>query len=312
MERPVAYQSSAPTQVHPDSVESPARVTARSWKDYVSITKVGITVANLWTAFAGLWLASHGRPDPYTMAVVLVGTAMVVGGAAALNNWIDRDIDQLMPRTSARPLASGRIPAVHGLMVGLGLSTTGLGILAVGTNVLAAMTAFIGLFTYVVIYTLWLKRTTTLNTVIGGIAGSIPPLIGWAAVDGSLGPAAWILFLTLFFWQPPHFLALAIRRVQDYRAAGIPMLPVVQGFEATKRQTLLYTSAMFPTSVLLYGTGVVGTVYLVTAAVAGIVYLVLCLWGFRTRDVMKWANVMFRYSLIYLMAVCTAIVVAVQ
>ncbi|ADG05103.1 heme o synthase [Kyrpidia tusciae] len=311
MERPAAYDSPTPAQIESDSAAEPQEVS-RSWKDYVSITKVGINVANLWTTFAGLWLAGHGRIDGYTTVVTLAGTALVVGGGAALNNWIDRDIDRVMPRTAKRPLANGRIPAVQGLLLGSAISLAGLVLLAVGINGLAALTAFIGWFTYVIVYTLWLKRTTTLNTVVGGIAGAVPPLIGWAAVRGTLDPSAWILFSIIFLWQPPHFFALAMKRVDDYRAAGIPMLPVVRGFEPTRRQMLGYTVVLWPVSLLLFWTGAAGWLYLIPAAILGGIYVGMSLWGFRTSEPMKWANGMFRYSLIYLMAICAAAIVGVE
>ncbi|CAB3390201.1 heme o synthase [Kyrpidia spormannii] len=311
MERPAAYDSPTPAQIESDSAAEPQEVS-RSWKDYVSITKVGINVANLWTTFAGLWLAGHGRLEGYTTVVTLAGTALVVGGGAALNNWIDRDIDRVMPRTAKRPLANGRIPAVQGLLLGSAISLAGLVLLAVGINGLTALTAFVGWFTYVIVYTLWLKRTTTLNTVVGGIAGAVPPLIGWAAVRGTLDPSAWILFLIIFLWQPPHFFALAMKRVEDYRAAGIPMLPVVRGFEPTRRQMLGYTVVLWPVSLLLFWTGAAGWLYVISAAILGGIYIGMSLWGFRTSDPMKWANGMFRYSLIYLMAICAAAIVGVE
>ncbi|MCL6575084.1 heme o synthase [Kyrpidia sp.] len=311
MERPAAYDSPTPAQIESDSAAEPQEVS-RSWKDYVSITKVGINVANLWTTFAGLWLAGHGRLEGYTTVVTLAGTALVVGGGAALNNWIDRDIDRVMPRTAKRPLANGRIPAVQGLLLGSAISLAGLVLLAVGINGLTALTALVGWFTYVIVYTLWLKRTTTLNTVVGGIAGAVPPLIGWAAVRGTLDPSAWILFLIIFLWQPPHFFALAMKRVEDYRAAGIPMLPVVRGFEPTRRQMLGYTAVLWPVSLLLFWTGAAGWLYVIPAAILGGIYVGMSLWGFRTSDPMKWANGMFRYSLIYLMAICAAAIVGVE
>lgn len=312
MDRPVAYRSSTSTQVRRESAQESPDMSGGSWKDYVSLTKVGITAANLWTAFTGLWLASKGHPDLYVTAMTLVGTALVVAGGATLNNWVDRDIDPLMSRTAKRPLAEGRIPAARALAFGLILSAAGLSILGLGLNPLAALMGFAGLFTYVVVYTMWLKRTTTLNTVVGGVAGAAPPLIGWTAVTGTLDVGAWVLFLLLFLWQPPHFLALAIKRVEEYRAAGVPMLPVVRGFEETKRQMIRYTAAMVPISFLLYGVGAVNKLYLAAAAILGAVYLVLALWGLWTADVIKWANLMFRYSLVYLTAACAMMIVAVQ
>jgi len=176
-------------------------------------------------------------------------------------------------------------------------------------NPLAALLAMIGHFVYVGVYSLWLKRTTTLNTVIGGISGAVPPMIGWVAVTGSIDPPAWILFIFMFLWQPPHFLALAMRKVEDYRAAGVPMLPVVRGFTEAKRQNLLYVAAMVPASLLLVQMGVVGLLYLVVATVLGLVYIGLSLEGFFTKDDNRWARRMFVYSLVYLTVMLLVMIV---
>jgi protoheme IX farnesyltransferase len=162
------------------------------------------------------------------------------------------------------------------------------------------MMAIIGLFFYVVIYTIWLKRTSTLNTVVGGVSGAMPPVIGYVAVSGQMDAVAWILFIFLFLWQPPHFLALAMRRCEEYRAAGIPMLPVVRGFEETKRQMLIWAAVLIPASLLLYGLGVVGIVYFTLALILGLVWVGLLIVGFYVKDEIRWARKMFLYSIIYL------------
>ncbi|MDT8859164.1 heme o synthase [Alkalihalobacillus sp. MEB130] len=273
----------------------------KSWKDYLVLAKQGIVTSNLITTFAGIYLAavytgiglgSHLA----TMFFALIGAALVMAGGCTLNNYIDRDIDHIMERTKDRPTVTGRFSANHVLLVGLLQAAIGLAFLAL-TTATAAVIGLIGLFIYVVLYTMWTKRTTTLNTIVGSFSGAVPPLIGWAAIDGSLHTFAWILFFIMFFWQPPHFLALAMKRVEEYRAAGIPMLPVVAGFEVTKRQMVVYVIALLPVSLMLYPFGIV---YTVVAALLGIGWIVLGFAGFKMKDDIKWARLMFVYSLNYL------------
>jgi heme o synthase len=280
-----------------------------NWRDFVEITKPGINKSNLFATFAGYWLAAGLAAFEFsTLFWTLLGTALVIAGSCTLNNVYDRDIDPLMERTRERSMASGKIRPVVALWYGIGLTVTGLAVLAFGVNPLAAFLGFIGFFVYVFIYTMWLKRTSTLNTVIGGFSGAVPPVIGWVAVTGTIDPAAWALFLILFLWQPPHFFALAMRRVDDYRTAGIPMLPVVKGFQATKKQTLLYTILLLPSSLLLYWTGTSGWFYLASALVLGGVYIFLAFRGFSSKDDVAWANRMFFYSLIYLTSLLLAMI----
>ncbi|MGO4887921.1 heme o synthase [Anaerobacillus sp. MEB173] len=272
-----------------------------TWRDFLTLTKIGIVMSNLITTFTGIYLASiyTGVSLLDNIAVVifaLLGAALVMAGACCLNNYIDRDIDHLMERTSTRPSVTGRIPANQVLWVGLGLSGLGMIFLLLTTPV-AALFGIIGLLVYVVIYTMWLKRTHSLNTIVGSISGAVPPVIGWAALDPGLHPYAWGLFLIMFLWQPPHFLALAMKRCEEYRAAGIPMLPVVAGFEMTKRQMAWYVAALIPISLLLYPFGIV---YTVIAAILGFGWLALSFAGFKMKDDIKWARLMFVYSLNYL------------
>ncbi|NEU29504.1 protoheme IX farnesyltransferase [bacterium LRH843] len=280
---------------------SVAEVQQKSWKDYLVLAKQGIVTSNLITTFAGVFLAaiytSTGLGAHIAeMIFALLGAGLVMAGGCTLNNYIDRDIDHIMERTKDRPTVTGRFSANHVLLIGLVQSIVGIAFLALTTPT-AAVIGLIGLFIYVVLYSMWTKRTTTLNTIVGSFSGAVPPLIGWAAIDGSLHIYAWLLFFIMFFWQPPHFLALAMRRVEEYRAAGIPMLPVVAGFEMTKRQMVLYVVALLPVSLMLYPFGLI---YTIAAAILGIGWLVIGMLGFKMKDDIKWARYMFVYSLNYL------------
>jgi heme o synthase len=292
----------------PEEHVSRARATFR---DYLSLLKLGITVANLMATFAGLWVGSHGHPGLLVSLLTLLGTALVVASGAALNNFVDHDIDQVMERTKDRAVVSGRVPAHAALVVGLSLGCVGIAVLVFFVNVVAAACAFVGLVVYAYVYSVWLKRTTTLNTVVGGLAGATPPLIGFVAGSGgTFDVAAWVLFSMFFLWQPPHFLPLAMKRSEEYRAAGIPMLPVVRGYRETKWQILSYTAAMVPVSLLLYGLGYEGTVYLLAASVLGVIFLVRAVQGLYAKDDLVWATKVFGFSLVYLTLMCIAMIVS--
>lgn len=276
--------------------------SAVTWRDYVTISKTGIVKSNLITTFAGLYLAIHYTgttlmANLWTAFIALLGAALIIAGGCALNNYIDRDIDHLMERTKDRPTVSGKLSGKQTLTYGLGASIAGTAALA-AASLTAALIGVIGLIGYVVLYSMWTKRTTTLNTIVGSFAGAVPPVIGWAAIDPGLHPYAWSLFLIMFIWQPPHFLALAMRRVEEYRAAGIPMLPVVAGFAVTKRQIIWYVAALIPVSLLIADFGVI---YTSTALIMGIGWLVYGISGLKAKDDIKWATGMFIYSLNYLM-----------
>lgn len=286
------------------------QVKPATWSDYLHLTKPGITISNLMTTFTGLWLASGGSPDLKLTIFTLLGAAFFIASGATLNNFYDRELDLKMKRTKNRAIASGRIHPRNALAFGIALLVAGLVVLAVFANPLAAVWGLIGHIFYVLIYTP-LKRVTTLNTVIGGISGAAPPVIGWVAVTNSMDFGAWLLFLVLFLWQPPHFLALAMLKVEDYRAGGIPMLPVVKGFYETKRQMFFWGAALLPASLLLFLHSEVGYLYLGVTLVLGLIYLVLLFQGFRVQDDLAWARKLFGYSLIYLTAFCAAIFVSV-
>lgn len=272
-----------------------------TWRDYYEITKPGINKSNLLATFTGFWLASGFQLfDFLNLLLTLLGTALVIAGGCTLNNFYDRDIDPKMERTETRAVPEGRIKPMIALWYGILLSMAGFIVLGVFVNAPTAFLSFVGFFVYVMIYTMWLKRTSVWNTVVGGVSGAVPPMIGWVAVTGTIDLSAWALFLVLFMWQPPHFFALAMRRVEEYRAAGIPMLPVVKGFAETKRQTLLFTLLLLPSSLLLFFTGASSWVYLTVAIILGVIYIILAIKGFYTKDDIAWAKMMFIYSLIYL------------
>lgn len=279
----------------------PTKLQSGVFKDILAVVKIGIVNSNLITTFTGLWLALHftGKGFLSNLHIVffaLIGSALVIAGSCALNNFIDRDIDHLMERTKNRPTVSGSMEPKRVLWFGVFLIAIGTLSLLM-TTVTAAVIGLIGVVTYVFLYTMWSKRSNTFNTVIGSISGAVPPVIGWTAVDDSFHIVPIILFLLMFLWQPPHFLALAMKRCEEYRAAGIPMLPVVHGFEVTKRQIVIWIVALLPLPFYLFSLGVP---FLVIATLLNVGWLALGLAGFKMKDDMKWAKWMFIYSLNYL------------
>ena len=280
-----------------------------SWKDYVTLTKPRIMSLLLLTGLGGMFVGADGVPAPWLVAVTMGGLALACGGASALNHVLDRDIDRLMGRrTRERPLAADRMPASRALEFGLTLSAFSFVLLASLVNVLTAALALVGNLFYVLVYTRWLKRTTPQNIVIGGAAGAVPPLVGWAAATGNLTlPALW-LFLIVFLWTPPHFWALALLIRRDYEAARIPMLPVVRGERETARQIVLYTVLLVAASVVPVIWGPLGVLYLVAAAALGGAFLWLAL---RLRSAVTPRNAagLFHYSLVYLALLFTAMAI---
>src|SRR6202051_52106 len=229
-------------------------------RDYVALTKPRVVSLVVFTALVGLMVAPGGI-DPFTGVVALLCIAAGAGAAGALNMWYDADIDAVMARTAMRPIPSGRVSRSEALVFGLMLGVCA--ILALGTllNMAAAALLAFTIFFYVVVYTMWLKRRTPQNIVIGGAAGALPPVIGWVAATGHLGVEPLILFLIIFLWTPPHFWALSLTRANEYARARIPMLPVVAGTAETKRQILLYSLALVPSSLLPWVLGFAGSFY---------------------------------------------------
>ena len=275
--------------------------------DYVALTKPRVMSLLLVTAFGGMVLAAEGLPGAGLIATVIIGGALASGGASSLNHWLDRDIDRKMERTSTRPVASDRVSGRQALVFGLVLNVLAFALLWWGANLLAASLAMAGSVFYVLVYTKWLKRTTTQNIVVGGAAGAVPPLVGWAAVTGGLTLPAFYLFAIIFFWTPPHFWALALLIRKDYAEAGVPMLPVVAGEESTRRHILLYTLALTMLTLLLYlATDSLGLVYLVSAMVLGAGFIAYAVRLFRQTGPRAAAPI-YRYSLAYLALLFLAI-----
>ena len=269
-----------------------------SVRDYFTLTKPRIMTLLLLTGAAGMFVGAQGAPPLDLFVLTMTGLALACGGASALNHVIDRDIDALMgSRTQARPVASGRVTPAQALEFGLLLSALSFALLASTVNVLTAVLALVGNLFYVLVYTRWLKRATPQNIVIGGAAGAVPPVVGYAAATGSLAlPALW-LFLIVFLWTPPHFWALALMIKNAYAAAGVPMLPVVRGDRETARQIVLYSLALvaFTVAVGFW----LGPLYTVAAAVLGAILIVLAV--LLRRDLTRArAQVLFHYSLAYL------------
>jgi protoheme IX farnesyltransferase len=241
---------------------------------YVALTKPRVIELLLVTTVPAMILAEEGLPNLGLIAAVLVGGALAAGGANTVNCWIERDRDQLMKRTHDRPLATGAVAAVPALVFGLVLEVLAFALLWSTANLLAASLALTAMLFYVFVYTIWLKPRSPQNIVIGGAAGAVPVLVGWAAVTGDLAAPAWVLFAIVFFWTPPHFWALSLKYFDDYQAAGIPMLPVAKGIPAAVRQIVVYSFVVVAvTFTLPLTTDAVGAVYIVTAAVLGVLFI---------------------------------------
>ncbi|RPJ13368.1 MAG: protoheme IX farnesyltransferase, partial [Actinobacteria bacterium] len=270
------------------------------------LTKPRIIVLLLITTVPAMVLAQRGMPSIGLIVATLVGGTIAAGSANAINCYLDRDIDEVMRRTRKRPLPAHRVEPEGALAFGFVLGAISFFYLSVAVNVLAASLALSAIAFYVFVYTMWLKRTSVQNIVIGGAAGAVPALVGWAAVTGSVGPAAWVLFAIVFVWTPPHFWALAMRYSGDYRAAGIPMLPVVRGQQETRRQILLYSLVLFGTSLLLVPVAPMGVIYSAAAVLLGgwFVWRALRLWrGTSPAESMR----LFRFSIVYLALLFAAV-----
>ena len=283
------------------------RATSRTLLDYLILTKPRVMSLLLFTALGGSFIAARGVPPWQYIVVVLVGGALASGGASALNMWYEEDIDQEMHRTDHRPVAGGRIRPMNALIFGVALNIVSFAVFYFFTNVLAASLAIAGSALYVVLYTALLKRTTTQNIVIGGAAGAMPPLVGYAAILGVLELEAWYLFAVVFFWTPPHFWALSLLIKEDYARAGVPMMPVVSGEAATRVQILMYTVLMLPLTVMYYfATSKLGGVYLVSAVVLGLVFFGLAFKLWRSGERKDTVN-LYKFSLLYLFLLFVAL-----
>jgi protoheme IX farnesyltransferase len=277
--------------------------------DYVTLTKPRIMSLLVLTAVCAMVAAAGGSPATASLAALVIGGALACGGASALNHVLDRDIDRLMgPRTASRPVAAGRISPARAVAFGLALSALAFAVLTVFANLLAAVLSLSGGAYYVVVYTLWLKRSTAQNIVIGGAAGAIPPLAGWAAAHGTLGLGAGLLFAIVLLWTPPHFWALALLLSRHYEAADVPMMPVVRGASATALRVLLYTVALVAFSLVPAFLGTFGVGYLAAAIILGGVFCALAWRLWRDQSPAR-AAVLFHYSLLYLSLLFLAVAV---
>ncbi len=275
---------------------------------YFRLTKPRVIELLLVTAVPPMVLARQGFPRLGLVAAVVLGGAMAAGGANTINCWIERERDQLMRRTVSRPLPQGELVPSHALVFGIALNVVAFALLALTVNFLAAALTLSATLFYVFVYTLWLKPRTVQNIVIGGAAGAVPVLVGWAAVRGSLAAPAWLLFAVVFFWTPAHFWALALKYRDDYAAAGIPMLPVVRGIEETARQIAAYAMVTVAVTFAMTLTGDVGRVYAAAVLVLGALFVVRAL-ALRREPTPKRAIRFFAWSNVYLMLVFVAVAV---
>lgn len=244
-------------------------------RDYLVLTKPGIVLLVLITTLTGMYFAQRGFPQVSLIFWTLLGTGLASAGSAVLNQYFDRDIDALMGRTRERPIPAGNVNPKNALFFGFVLIALSVAIMTLKVNLLALLLTLLASFFYVFVYTIFLKRRSHLATEIGGVSGSMPPVIGYAAVKGEVGFEALVLFLLMFFWQPPHFWVLAIKYADDYRRAGIPTMPVSKGVEHTKIKTLMYTSGLLPLSLLPSLYGLAGHVYFASALLLSSVYILL-------------------------------------
>jgi len=284
----------------------PAVAGASEVRDYWLLLKPNVMSLVVFSAAAGLYLAP-GRLHPLLMAVAILCIAVAAGAAAAINNSYDADIDRGMARTRRRPTATGRIRPEDALAFGITLAGMSIMVMGLALNWVAAAVLALTIAFYVFVYTMWLKRRTPQNIVIGGAAGAFPPIAGWAAVTGDISLAPIALFLIIFIWTPPHFWALSLDRCEDYARVGVPMLPVVAGADKTRRHILGYTLALLPVSLLPWGLGLAGGLYALAALAlgAGFVQFALRLLRDRTH---RTAMRTFRYSIVYLFGVFLALV----
>jgi heme o synthase len=285
------------------------RPVASSWRgvvsDYFEMTKPKVQSLLLFTTITTMYVA--GDPSLGLVALTCLGGALSAGGAGAINHALDRDIDSMMKRTADRPVASGRVSPTAAIVFGVVLGCASFALLSLTVNPLAAVLSMSGLLGYVLVYTMWLKRTTPQNIVIGGAAGAVPPLVAWAAVTGGLEGTPFYLFAIVFFWTPPHFWALSLLMKDEYAKAGVPMLPVVRGERETRRQILLYTVLLYAVSQLPFCAGAFGVTYLVCSVALGAVFIYGA-WRLLRAPSRRTALRLYLFSLAYLAALFAAMV----
>ncbi|HEY1753543.1 MAG TPA: heme o synthase [Caulobacteraceae bacterium] len=287
----------------PDTIAT-AAAPAR-WQDYVVLLKPRVMSLVVFTALTGLFCAGV-RLNPVLAATAILCIAVGAGASGALNMWYDADIDRLMRRTRGRPVPAGRVQGADALALGMTLSLFSVGLMGLAVNLLAAGLLAFTIFFYAVVYTMWLKRSTPQNIVIGGLAGALPPAVGWAAASGTAPLNAWLMVAIIFFWTPPHFWALSLTTNDDYRRAGVPMLPVTAGEPATRLQILIYSLILVPLCLAPVFTGLGGPVYLAVAAIGGAVFLGLAAQLSRAKAKAD-AKRLFGFSILYLFLLFAAL-----
>lgn len=271
--------------------------------NYYLLTKPGIILGNLITVTAGFLLASKGTFNIPLFLATILGLSCIMASACVFNNYIDRKTDAKMERTKKRPLVLGLISSTHAVIFGIVLGCIGAAILFFFTNFLTLLVAAVGFFVYVVLYSLW-KSRTIYGTAIGSIAGAVPPVVGYCAVSNHFDTGALILFIMMVFWQMPHFFAIAMSHLNDYTVANLPVLPVKKGVWRTKIHMTLYILGFILSTMMLTLFHYTGFIYLTIATIAGILWLGLCLNGFRITDDKHWGNQMFRLSLVIIAVIC--------
>jgi heme o synthase len=296
------------TAIPVSRLQSPSgsRLAARL-PDFVTLTKPRVMALAVFTALVGMIIAP-GHLDPLLGSIAVLAIAAGAGAAGVLNMWRDADIDAVMTRTAMRPIPRGKVSRGEALVFGLVLACSAVAVLALASNVRAAALLAFTIFFYVVVYTMWLKRRTPQNIVIGGVAGALPPVIGWAAATGEIGLEPLILFLIILLWTPPHFWALSLNRTDDYVRGGVPMMPAVAGRVATTRQILIYSALLVPISALPWALGFAGTIYGATAAMSGALFVVLAFQLRRASEVDRRAAYrLFAFSILYLFVLFAAL-----
>ena len=273
--------------------------------DYYQLMKPRLILLFLITTAASMWVASHGQVDLWKFFVTLFSGACAAGSANTINCLYDRDIDAIMERTSTRPLPAGRVQPWQAAVFAIALAATAFILLAHFVNVLSAWLSMSGIAVYIGVYTHWLKRSSSQNIVIGGAAGAIPPLVGWAAATGDLNLSAWVLFAIIFVWTPPHFWPLAMMIEEDYAKVNIPMMPVVEGARSTAWQIFYYTLLLLPVSLLLvYPCGASGALYGVIALILGVLFIKKAVQLLQTPEDKSVARSVFKFSILYMMMLC--------
>ena len=293
------------------AIAAPPGVSFADWRDYLALLKPRVMSLVVFSAACAL-LTAPGHINPFTAGVAILCVAIGAGASGALNQWYEADIDALMKRTADRPLPAGRVPPQEALAFGVALAVGSVAVMGLGVNWRAAAILAGSILFYAVVYTVWLKRRTPQNIVIGGAAGAFPPLIGWAAVTGDVTTLPWLMFAIIFLWTPPHFWSLALFMEADYAKAGVPMLPVVAGVTATRRQILLYTLVLVPVTLLPWALGLTGALFGAVAAGAGAIFVARAVAVYRnnatTASDMGPEKALFKYSLLYLFLIFAALV----